>query len=138
MLQRIEVKNLSKNYGEKQVLDSVSFSVGIGETFGLLGVNGAGKTTTIECIEGLRKPDSGEITVGGFEVSKSLSSVQKILGVQLQSTALPDVMTSKEAMKLFCAWHHIRYREDLLERFDMNGEYLQNIKFLFIFNILQQ
>lgn len=124
MTQRIEVNNLSKSYGEKKVLDSISFNVGIGETFGLLGVNGAGKTTTMECIEGLRKPDSGEITVGGFDVSKSLSAVQKMLGVQLQSTALPEVMTSKEAMKLFCAWHHISYREDLLERFDMSGEYL--------------
>ena len=124
MSQRIEVKNLSKSYGERRVLDSVSFNVGIGETFGLLGVNGAGKTTTIECIEGLRNSDSGEITVGGYDVSKSLASVQKILGVQLQSTALPEVMTSKEAMKLFCAWHHISYREDLLERFDMSGEYL--------------
>lgn len=124
MPQRIEVKNLSKSYGTKRVLDSISFTVGLGETFGLLGVNGAGKTTTIECIEGLRKPGSGEIIVSGFDVSKNLSSVQKILGVQLQSTALPETMTSKEAMKLFCAWHHISYREDLLQRFDMSGEYL--------------
>ncbi len=62
--------------------------------------------------------------MSGFEVSKNLSSVQKTLGVQLQSTALPETMTSKEAMKLFCAWHHISYREDLLQRFDMSGEYL--------------
>lgn len=124
MQQSIEVKDLYKSYGKKRVLDGVFFDVGPGEIFGLLGVNGAGKTTTLECIEGLRKPDSGEITVGGFDVSRNLSSVQKTLGVQLQSTALPETMTSKEAMKLFCAWHHVSYREDLLHRFNMSGEYL--------------
>ncbi|MDR3207214.1 MAG: ABC transporter ATP-binding protein [Oscillospiraceae bacterium] len=108
----IEVRELRKSYGEKRVLDGVTFAVGRGEVFGLLGVNGAGKTTTIECIEGLRKPDSGEIRVNCS------------LGVQLQNTVLPPMMTAKEAMRLFCAWHKVEYRGDLLARFDMSGEYL--------------
>jgi len=120
----ISVKNLSKSYGKKQVLQDISFSVQRGETFALLGVNGAGKTTTIECIEGLRKPDSGIITVCGQDVTKNLHAVQEALGVQLQSTALSDTMTSKESMQLFCAWHQVPFRNDLLERFDMAGEYL--------------
>jgi ABC-2 type transport system ATP-binding protein len=120
----ISVENLFKSYGNKRVLKGVSFQVKRGETFALLGVNGAGKTTTIECIEGLRKPDSGKITVCGYDVSKNLPAVQKVLGVQLQSTALPENITAKEAMQLFCAWHQVPYRRDLLERFDMAGEYL--------------
>lgn len=112
MTQSITVRNLFKSYGKKQVLRGVSFDVAQGETFGLLGVNGAGKTTTIECIENMRKPDSGEVFVSGS------------LGVQLQSTSLPETITSKEAMRVFCAWHGMPYRGDLLERFDMAGEYL--------------
>jgi ABC-2 type transport system ATP-binding protein len=124
MKEYISVRNLSKSYGKKRVLYDISFSVQAGETFALLGVNGAGKTTTMECIEGLRKPDSGEIMVCEAEVSKNLQEVQKVLGVQLQSTALPESMTAKEAMQLFCTWHKVPFRYDLLERFDMSGEYL--------------
>ena len=112
MIQSITVWNLNKSYGEKQVLRGVSFDVAQGETFGLLCVNGSGKTTTIECIENMRKPDSGKAVVNGT------------LGIQLQSTSLPDTITAKEAMRLFCAWHRLPYRGDLLERFDMAGEYL--------------
>lgn len=124
MNESIIVRNLHKSYGAKTVLRGVSFSVKRGETFALLGVNGAGKTTTLECIEGLRKPDRGEMSVGGFDVATDLDNVQRILGVQLQSTALPETMTAQEAIQLFCAWHGVPYRGDLLERFDMAGEYL--------------
>ncbi|MDR1540932.1 MAG: ABC transporter ATP-binding protein [Clostridiales bacterium] len=102
----------------------MSFSVNQGEIFALLGANGAGKTTTIECLEGLRKWNVGEIEVEGVSVAKSPDKIRKILGIQLQSTALADNMTAKEAMQLFCAWHSVTYRGDLLERFDMGGEYL--------------
>lgn len=124
MTKAIEIRDLCKSYGKKQVLHGISISVEAGETFALLGVNGAGKTTTLECVEGLRKPDSGSITVCRFDVSSDLAAVQKVLGVQLQSTSLPDTITVKEAMRLFCVWHHTAYRGDLLERFDMAGEYL--------------
>jgi ABC-2 type transport system ATP-binding protein len=112
MADSITVNNLRKSYGKKEVLRGVSFNVRQGETFALLGVNGAGKTTTIECIEKMRRPDSGEVRVNGT------------LGVQLQSTSLPETITAKEAMRLFCAWGKSPYRGDLMERFDMAGEYL--------------
>lgn len=120
----IVVRNLVKSYSKNIVLKNISFSIAQGETFALLGVNGAGKTTTIECIEGLRRFDSGSIAVCGHDVSHDLAPMQKLLGVQLQSTALSETMTAKEAMRLFCAWHHVPYRKDLLERFDMAGAYL--------------
>jgi ABC-2 type transport system ATP-binding protein len=108
----IAVTNLRKSYGGKEVLKGVAFAVKKGETFGLLGANGAGKTTAIECVEGMRKPDSGEIRVNGA------------VGVQLQSTSLPETITAKEAMRLFCAWRGVAYRGDLLARFGMAGEWL--------------
>lgn len=124
MIDSITVKNLSKSYGEKQVLRGVSFSVKHGEVFSLLGVNGAGKTTTIECLEGLRKWQEGEIVIEGIFVRQHPEKLRKVLGVQLQSTALSENMTAKEAMRLFCVWHGVKYRGDLLTRFDMDGEYL--------------
>jgi ABC-2 type transport system ATP-binding protein len=124
MQEAIKVQNLTKSYGRKVVLRDVTFSVNQGETFALLGVNGAGKTTTMECIEGLRKQNGGYIAVEGHDVSKDLPVVQKLLGVQLQSTSLTETMTAKEAMQLFCAWHKVPYRGDLLARFDMVGEHL--------------
>jgi ABC-2 type transport system ATP-binding protein len=124
MADSITVENLKKSYGDKEVLRGVSFSVKQGEIFSLLGVNGAGKTTSIECLEGLRKWDAGEIEIEGISVAKSPDKIRKILGVQLQSTALSENITAKEAMQLFCAWHNTKYRGDLLARFDMDGEYL--------------
>ena len=64
----IEVKNLAKRYGDHVAVRDVSFSVEEGEVFGILGRNGAGKTTTVECVAGLRVPDSGTIRVDGLTV----------------------------------------------------------------------
>ena len=124
MTDSITVNNLKKSYGDREVLRGVTFSVKQGEIFSLLGVNGAGKTTTIECLEGLRPWNGGDIQVEGVSVRKSPGRIRRILGVQLQSTALADNMTPKEAMRLFCVWHDVKYRGDLLRRFDMDGEYL--------------
>ena len=63
----IEVKNLHKNYGQMVAVEGISFSVQRGEIFGIVGPNGAGKTTTIEAVIGLRKPDSGSISVLGLD-----------------------------------------------------------------------
>jgi len=57
--------------------------------------------------------------VSGYDVSKDINEVQKVMGVQLQSTSLPDQITPNEAMSLFCAWHKVEFREDLLIRFGM-------------------
>lgn len=88
----IKVENLIKSYGQSTVIKGISFDVKSGETFALLGTNGAGKTTTLECIEGLRKYESGKITIEGS------------LGVQLQSSSLPANIKAFEAFTLFCKW----------------------------------
>lgn len=89
----LKVENLKKSYGTKEVLKGISFNVEKGEIFALLGVNGAGKTTALECIERLRKYDSGCIALNGKK------------GIQLQSSSLPSFIKPFEAIKLFSMWN---------------------------------
>ena len=67
MVAVIDVQHLHKSYGQTVAVDDISFAVAEGEIFGILGPNGAGKSTTVECIEGLRAPDRGQITVLGLD-----------------------------------------------------------------------
>ncbi len=112
----ITVNNLRKLYGSVVAVDDVSFSVAKGEIFGLLGPNGAGKTTTFECLEGLRRPDSGSFKLMGVEPDYDFRNLRDIIGVQLQSSGLPENMTVLEALKFFGAYHNIVPGNDLLER----------------------
>jgi len=94
----------------------VSFEAGRGEIFGLLGPNGAGKTTTLECLEGIRQPDSGSLSVLGVDPGRHPTRLRNLIGVQLQSSGLPGDMTVDEAMRFFCAYHGVAPRYDLLDR----------------------
>lgn len=93
MNEAIKISSLTKSYGTHVVLNGLDFCVQQGEIFALLGINGAGKTTSLECIEGLRKYDSGSITING------------IMGIQLQSASLPKYIKALEAVKLFAKWN---------------------------------
>ncbi len=84
----IEARGLTKRYKGFTAVDGIDLEVRTGEIFGILGPNGAGKTTTLEMIEGLRKPDSGTITVAGIDAVANSDAVRKVIGVQLQTTAL--------------------------------------------------
>src|SRR6202040_1333489 len=84
----IEVDHLQKRYGDTVAVSDVSFSIEEGEIFGILGPNGAGKTTTVECIAGLRTPDSGSISVYGLSPRKDRNKLREFVGVQLQGSAL--------------------------------------------------
>jgi ABC-2 type transport system ATP-binding protein len=99
----IEVKNLAKRYGETVAVRDVSFVVEPGEIFGVLGPNGAGKTTTVECIGGLRTPDSGTITVLGRPAGDP--SLRAVVGVQLQESELQEKITVREALELYSAFY---------------------------------
>ena len=116
----LSIKNLVKRYGLITAVDGVDFDIRIGEIFGLLGSNGAGKTTTLECIEGLRVPTSGNISVAGLHPLRDRRELRKTLGVQLQTSSLPEVMLAHEAMALVCAYHGIKPREDLIKRFGLD------------------
>src|SRR5262249_22604680 len=80
----IEVRNLHKRYGKNVAAQDVSFTVERGEIFGIIGPNGAGKTTTVECIEGLRTPDSGTVTVLGLDPQRDHAELRQRVGAQLQ------------------------------------------------------
>ena len=95
--QCIRVKNLSKSFQGRKVVDNLSFEVNKGEVFALLGHNGAGKSTTIDLILGLKEPDSGEATILGMKASKNRKKVFEKVGVQLQHTEYQNMMTVEEA-----------------------------------------
>jgi len=112
----ILVRDFRKSYGNFAAVDGISFGVGRGEVFGLLGPNGAGKTTTLECLEGLRRADGGLLRVGDVDPGTGGRRLSKLIGVQLQSSALPESLRVDEAMRFFCTYHGIAPRFDLVER----------------------
>jgi len=118
----INVSNFRKAYGSFVAVEDISFSVQPGEIFGLLGPNGAGKTTTLECLEGLRQPDRGDLEVAGLDPRKEPHKLGQVTGVQLQASGMPEAMTPEEAMKFFCAYHGVEARFDLLDRFGLSAK----------------
>jgi ABC-2 type transport system ATP-binding protein len=101
----IEVRNLHKTYGDTVAVDDVSFTVQEGEIFGILGPNGAGKTTTVECVEGLRTANRGEINVLGLDPRRDRAELTQQLGVQLQDSQLPDRIKVAEALDLYSSFY---------------------------------
>jgi ABC-2 type transport system ATP-binding protein len=103
MRQVIQVSGVCKTYGPTVAVDEVSFEVNDGEIFGLIGPNGAGKTTTMECIEGLRKPDLGSISVLGLDPFRQAYKLQDRIGVQLQQAQLQKRIKVWEAVDLWAS-----------------------------------
>ena len=99
----ITVRNLRKTYGTTIAVNDISFEVAEGEIFGFLGPNGAGKTTTVECLQALRKPDSGIIDILGIDPRHDAQSLRRKIGSQLQESALPDRLKVWEALDLFAS-----------------------------------
>ena len=107
----IRVSNVRKTYKATVAVDDVSFDVYDGEIFGLIGPNGAGKTTTMECVEGLRTPDRGKISVLGLDPFRDIYKLQDRVGVQLQEAQLQKRIKVKEAVYLWAALYR-RQRSD--------------------------
>ena len=99
----IQVAGVRKTYGTTVAVDEVSFDVNDGEIFGLIGPNGAGKTTTMECIEGLRKPDRGNISVLGLNPFHDVYKLQERIVVQLQQAQLQKRIKVWEAVDLWAS-----------------------------------
>ena len=97
----LTVEGLNVSYGDFQAVKNVSFDVKKGEIFGLLGPNGAGKTSTLSAIEGLLKPQSGIITVDGYNASEKPLHARAGLGVQLQSTSFQGELYVIEVLQLY-------------------------------------
>jgi ABC-2 type transport system ATP-binding protein len=115
----VEVAHLRKTYGTLVAVDDVSFTVAEGEIFGILGPNGAGKTTAIECAIGLRRPDAGTIRLLGLDPHADPDQVHEIVGVQLQSGALPAKLRVGEILEEYRSFY--RDPADVAELLDVLG-----------------
>ena len=125
----LEVKDLTKSYGDQQVVKGVSFSVDRGEVFGILGPNGAGKTTTLEMIETIREIDSGSAILDGLDVAAEPKKVKERIGVQLQSSAFFDKLSLVELLNMFGGLFPKRHSaEDLLEKVQLTKKAKANVK----------
>lgn len=113
----VQVELLHKSYNHLIAVDDISFEVQEGEVFGMVGPNGAGKTTTIECLEGLRRPDRGKVSVLGLNPQTDGYALRERIGMQLQESALPDRIRVWEAMDLHASFYRRSLdRQPLLER----------------------
>jgi ABC-2 type transport system ATP-binding protein len=127
----ISVRGLTKSYGNKVVVDDITFDVARGKVFGLLGHNGAGKSTTIECILGTRDFDQGEITVFSQNLQKNRKELFQKIGVQFQNTACQHKIKVRE----ICQINHSLYKHSsdwkaMLEEFglgDKANSYVANL-----------
>jgi ABC-2 type transport system ATP-binding protein len=120
----IQASGITKRYGSTRAVDDVTLEVLHGEIFGLIGPNGAGKTTTMECIEGLRVPDAGRISVLGLNPFQDVSTLQRRIGIQLQEAQLQKRIKVREAIALWSSLYGTKpadgYR--LLEQLGISGK----------------
>ena len=107
----VQVANVRKTYKSFVAVEDVTFDVYDGEIFGLIGPNGAGKTTTLECVEGLRTPDSGRISVLGLDPVRDVQMLQHRIGVQLQEAQLQKRIKVKEAVSFWAALYRRKPEE---------------------------
>ncbi len=119
----IEVTQLTKSYGTRQVLHGIDLHAEAGEIVGILGPNGAGKTTAVECIGGLRNRDGGQVSVAGIDPASGDPKLRQLLGMQLQQCRLPAKITTAEAIELFASCYpNPRPTAELLERFGLGSQ----------------
>ena len=122
----IEVKNLSKSFGDFKAVKDISFTVKKSEVFGFLGPNGAGKTTTINMLTGLAKPSDGEILISGQDGIKKIKKVQKIIGIVPDESNLYDDLSGYENLVFCASLYGIKKEErekraiDLLKQFSLD------------------
>jgi ABC-2 type transport system ATP-binding protein len=121
----LKVSGLRKSFGSTVVLDGIDMQVAEGTVFALLGPNGAGKTTTVQILSTLLRPDEGEVEVAGFDLTREPDKVRAAIGVTGQFSAVDDLLTGEENLRLMADLHHLdrgagrRRASDLLERFDL-------------------
>jgi ABC-2 type transport system ATP-binding protein len=130
----LQVESLSKRYGDRLAVDSISFEIAAGETVGLLGPNGAGKTTTIAMISGISRPDGGEVTLGGVRLSNDANVLKRHVGLVPQDLALYDELSAWENLQLFGGLYGLsaellRQRaDDVLELVGLAGRRHERVK----------
>jgi len=119
----IQVAGIRKAYGKTAAVSDVSFEVNEGEIFGLIGPNGAGKTTTLECVEGVRRPDGGRISILGLDPFRDVYALQNRIGVQLQQAQLQKRIKVWEAVDLWASLYTKKVDgERLLEQLGLGNK----------------
>ena len=112
----LDVTGVNIFYDDFQAVKDVSFNVKAGEIFGLLGPNGAGKTSTLSAIEGLLKPQSGNIVVAGYDIKQKPLHARASMGVQLQSTSFQSELNVAEIIKLFAGLYNVKLTNEMLRK----------------------
>jgi ABC-2 type transport system ATP-binding protein len=107
LMLQIEVKNVYKSFKDVHAVRGISLAIQAGEFVALLGPNGAGKTTMVEMMEGLRKPDNGEIIIQGKTWQKQEKQLRKIIGLSLQETRFTEKLTIRETLLLFASFFEL-------------------------------
>jgi ABC-2 type transport system ATP-binding protein len=120
---RLRIQGLTRRYGTLEAVRDLSLCVGAGEIVGLLGPNGAGKTTTLECVLGLRRPDTGTVAVCGIDALAHPRAARARIGAVLQQTGLQDAITPREALAQFARLYGaVRDGDALLARFGLSAK----------------
>jgi ABC-2 type transport system ATP-binding protein len=125
MTSAIQLEGLTKSFGEKVVLSALDLDIAPAGVFALLGPNGAGKTTTVHILSTLMRPDAGVARVGGHDVVAAPEAVRALIGVTGQFSAVDDLLTGEENLRLMADLRHLGRKEgsrrtaELLERFDL-------------------
>ena len=112
----IEVDGLTKKYGRLTAVDGVSFTVGDGECFALLGLNGAGKTTLIDMLSTQKRPTGGRATVGGFDLLSQREEIRKIVNVSPQESAFAGNLTVRENLSLIADLYGLEDKKTRIDR----------------------
>lgn len=107
----LEIKDLVKKYGDKKVVDNISFSMNEGEIIGLLGPNGAGKSTTISIITTITPKDGGHVLYHGNQITNQSKEFKSALGVVPQDLAIYDDLSAYENVRFFCSLYNIKGEE---------------------------
>ena len=97
----LEIKNVSKKIGKKQILKDITLEVKQGEIFGFVGPNGAGKTTLIKTMLGLYKQDSGSITINGFNIKTEFEKAMENIGAIIENPEMYDYLSGKDNLKIY-------------------------------------
>ena len=130
----VSIQDIAKRFGNVQALDGVSLQIVEGEFFGLLGPNGAGKTTLISCLTGLTRPDSGSVSVMGFDVYAQYREARRQLGVVPQELVFDPFFTVRETLRIQSGYFGIRRNDDwideILENLDLTDKADANMRSL--------
>ena len=124
----VEIRNLTKRFGDFTAVDNISFNVRRGEIFGFLGANGAGKTTAMRILCGLSRPTSGEGTVAGYDINTQQEKIKRRIGYMSQKFSLYPDLTVRENIRLFGGIYGLKDKEikektdTLLSMLDMRQE----------------